>query len=69
MNNAETFLKPGQIVLNFLLSLFEGHSEMFDPGIYMVLSGLIAIVIWSWILRICFEITKKAFGFDNRRRY
>lgn len=69
MNNAETFLKPGQIALNFLLSLFEVHPETMDTGFYTLLSGLIAILIWSWVIRLCFEIIKKAFGFDSRRRF
>ncbi|MBS0586823.1 MAG: hypothetical protein JSS37_02460 [Proteobacteria bacterium] len=67
MNNAEIFLEPGQIALNFLLSLFEYQIETLDPALQTILSGMIATVIWSWTLRIFFEITKRAFGFGNSR--
>lgn len=67
MNNAEIFLEPGQITLNFLLSLFEYQIETLDPALQTILSGMIATVIWSWTLRIFFEITKRAFGFGNSR--
>lgn len=67
MNNAEIFLEPGEILLNFLLSLFEYQIETLDPALHTVLSGMIATVIWAWALRICFEITKRAFGFGGSR--
>ena len=67
MTNAEIFLKPGEIALNFLLSLLENQIDVLDPALQTILSGMIATVIWSWTLRIFFEITKRAFGFGNSR--
>lgn len=67
MTNAEIFLKPGEIALNFLLSLLENQIDVLDPALQTILSGMIATVIWSWTLRICFEITKRAFGFGSSR--
>lgn len=67
MTNAEIFLKPGEIALNFLLSLLENQIDVLDPTLQTILSGMIATVIWSWALRICFEITKRAFGFGSGR--
>jgi len=67
MTNAEIFLKPGEIALNFLLSLLENQIDVLDPALQTILSGMIATVIWSWTLRIFFEITKRAFGFGSSR--
>jgi hypothetical protein len=54
MTNAEIFLKPGEIALNFLLSLLENQIDVLDPALQTILSGMIATVIWSWTLRIFF---------------
>lgn len=69
MNNVATFLKPGEMTLNFLLGFFESHQGTIDPTLYVVFSGMISTVIWSWALRICLEVTKRAFGFGGRGNY
>lgn len=67
MTNAEAFIYPGELALSFILSILNLPPYALEPGLAMVLSFLLALVIWVWILKICFALIQRALGFDRGR--
>jgi hypothetical protein len=69
MTNTEIFLYPGEIALNFILSLLGSYPGAIDRGFYTVIAAMIALVIWAWAVKLCFVLIQRAFGFEKRGRH
>ena len=69
MTNSEIFFYPGRLSASLILSLFDKTAFDFDPGLYWVMSLVLALLVWSWVWRIAIAIIKKTFGFESRRPY
>lgn len=69
MTNTQIFQYPGEIALNFILSLLGSYPGAMDRGFYLVIASLLALVIWAWVLRLCFALIQRAFGFEKRARH
>lgn len=67
MTDTQIFLYPGEIALNFILSLFGSYPAAVDSGLYMVIASMLAVVIWVWALKLCFVLIQRALGFGNKR--
>ncbi|CAA0107114.1 Uncharacterised protein [Halioglobus japonicus] len=67
MSNTQIFLYPGEIALNFILSLFGSYAGTMDAGLYVVIASMLALVIWVWALKLCFVLLQRALGFGNKR--
>jgi hypothetical protein len=67
MSNSHIFFYPGNKMADFVCSLFGTRTTEIDPELYWVISLLLTLFIWSYVLRICVAIIKKAFGFEPRR--
>ena len=65
MTNAEIFLLPGNLALSFILSLLDMHPGSVDDGFSTLLAALLSFVIWSWVIKLCFVLIQRAFGFGR----
>lgn len=62
MSNAEIFLYPGQVVLNFILTLFNSYPAAMDYGLYTVFAAMLSSVTWVWAIKICYALMNRPFS-------
>jgi hypothetical protein len=67
MTPFQIFLIPGEYALALICRFFSVQSGAMQPELHLALSTLLALVLWSWAIRICFELAKQALGLNRLR--
>ena len=67
MNPIDVFLIPGRYALELILAFFQVAPHAMESELATVFAFCLAMILWSWVLRVCIAIVQRQFGFAPRR--
>lgn len=65
---ARIFIFPGEVAGRFFLEIFNFSKAAIQPENFWLLSLILALIFWVWVIKILIAVIQKLFGFYHPGR-